>query len=115
MPILLGAVVAASTFVLAVSGVSGASSPSIRVVDREPLVVQGASFRSFERVSLTALTLLGPERVSVRASRQGAFRARIRLVDQPCGRAFAVRALGRLGSRAILWLRGEPCIPPPRD
>jgi len=115
MPIVLGAVVAASSFVLAVSGLSGNSGPTIRLVDREPFIVQGASFRPFEQVSVTALTLIGPKRVSVRASRQGGFRARLRLVDQPCGGAFAIRALGRLGSRATLWLRGEPCIPPPRD
>jgi hypothetical protein len=115
MPILFGAVVAASSFVLSVTGLFSASAPSIQLVDRQPLVVQGAAFRPFERVSLTALTLLGPKRVSVRATRQGAFRARIRIVDQPCGRAFAVRALGRHGSRATLWLRGDPCVPPPRE
>ncbi|HET9243981.1 MAG TPA: hypothetical protein VFN99_11110 [Gaiella sp.] len=98
-----------------VAGGQAASAPTLRVVTETPLVVRGTAFRPSERVTVTALTLLGPERVVVRASRLGTFRARLRELAQPCGRAFAVRAVGARGSRAALSLRGAPCIPPPID
>jgi hypothetical protein len=95
------------------AGGKAPSAPALRLVTEAPLVVRGTSFRPSERVTLTALTLLGPKRIVVRASSTGRFRATLRLVGRPCGQAFAVRALGRLGSRATLKLRSAPCIPPP--
>jgi hypothetical protein len=83
------------------------------MVSQQPFVVRGAAFRPAERVSVTALTLIGPRKTVVRASGAGVFRATLRLVGRPCGRAFAVRAVGELGSRAILQLRAAPCVPPP--
>ena len=113
----LSGVLAAAIAALAVAAPAtrAASTAELRLVSAQPLVVRGLAFRPSERVSLTALTLLGPERVVVRASRTGTFRAPFRLVAQPCGQAFAVRALGANGSRAWLRLRGTPCVPPPID
>ncbi len=81
----------------------------------QPLVVRGESFRARERVVVTALTPTGSRRVVVRATPRGGFGATFRLPSQPCGKAFAVRAIGGLGSRATLALPGTPCVPPPID
>ena len=110
-----GVALAGVALAAAVGSAQAAPAASLQLVAKEPLVVRGLAFRPSERVSVTALTLLGPERVVVRASRTGAFRALLRLVDQPCGRAFAVHAIGALGSRAALRLRSVPCVPPPID
>jgi hypothetical protein len=88
------------------------AGPSLSVVAAQPFVVRGVAFRPSERVWVTALTLIGPRKTVVRASGAGAFRATLRLVGRPCGRAFAVRAVGELGSRALLQLRSAPCVPP---
>jgi hypothetical protein len=98
-----------------VAGAQAATPPTLRLVTERPLIVRGIAFRPNERVSLTALTLLGPEKIVVRASRTGTFRAPFGLVAQPCGKALAVRALGGAGSRAVLRMLGTPCIPPPID
>jgi hypothetical protein len=87
----------------------------LRLVTVRPLVVRGESFRASERVVVTALTPIGPRRVVVRATPSGRFGATFRLPSQPCGAAFAVRAIGALGSRAVVKVPAPPCIPPPRD
>ena len=107
----LSAAVIVSVSLVAVG--QAASAPTLRVVTQTPLVVRGVAFRPSERVTVTALTLIGPRRVVVRATRAGGFRASLRLVGRPCGRAFTVRALGAMGSRATLRLPSAPCIPPP--
>ena len=94
---------------------TAASAPRLKLAATEPLVVLGSHFDPGERITLTAVTLLGPKRVSTKATRSGAFRASFRLYDQPCGRAFMVLARGTAGSRAALKLAGEPCVPPPID
>ena len=58
-------------------------------------------------------TPLGPKRVLVRATRLGRFAATFRVGLQPCGSAFALRAVGARGSRVTLRLPSLPCIPPP--
>ena len=100
---------------VAVPTSSAATTPKLRLVTLKPLVVRGEGFRPAERVVVTALTPNGPERAVVRASAKGRFGATFRLPDQPCGRAFAVRAVGGLGSRATLRVPGLPCVPPPID
>jgi hypothetical protein len=92
-----------------------ATTPKLRLVSPQPLVVRGEGFRPAERVVVTALTLSGPKRVVVLATATGRFGATFRLASQPCGRAFAVRAVGTRGSRAILNFHSSPCVPPPRD
>ena len=101
--------------VLALAAVPGAAaaSPTLRVDGTQPLVVRGTSFRPGERVALTAMTLLGPKRAVVRATAAGRFAATFRLPAQPCGNAFALRAVGAMGSHVTLRLPGRACVPPP--
>ena len=91
------------------------TTPKLRLVSRQPLVVRGEDFRPAERVVVTALTPIGPKRVIVRATAKGRFGATFSLPNQPCGKAFAVRAVGGQGSRATLGVPGPPCVPPPID
>ena len=64
---------------------------------------------------VTAMTPIGLRRVIVRATARGRFGATFRLPNQPCGKAFAVRAVGGSASRATLAVPGPPCVPPPID
>jgi hypothetical protein len=107
------AAVAVLALVAAASPAPAATGPALHVEATQPLVVRGVAFRPLERVSLTAMTLLGPKHVIVRATRTGRFAATFRLPSQPCGSAFALRAVGALGSHAALRLPRRPCIPPP--
>jgi hypothetical protein len=91
------------------------TAPKLRLVSLQPLVVRGESFRPAERVVVTALTPIGPKRVIVRATVKGRLGATFRLPNQPCGKAFAVRAVGGQGSRVTVAVPGQPCVPPPID
>ena len=101
--------------VVAAPAAGAGTVPRLRLVAPQPLVVRGEQFRSGERVIVTALTLTGPKRIVVRATTRGRFGATFRLPNQPCGKAFAVRAVGSLGSRAMLRVPPPPCVPPPID
>ena len=92
-----------------------ATTPKLRLVGTQPLVIRGESFEPGERVLLTALTPSRSPRVRIRASSTGRFKVSFDSVVRPCGSSVAVRALGSLGSRATLRLPGVPCIPPPID
>ena len=104
--VLLASIVASPT-------AAAVSAPRLSIVTRVPLVVRGTGFKPSERVTVTAMTLSGPRRVSVRATLAGRFAATIRVVNQPCGRAFAIRATGNTGSTATMRVAGSACIPPP--
>jgi hypothetical protein len=91
-----------------------ASHPTLHLVSANPLVVAGTGFESRERVTLTALTTLGPRIQKTRATSAGRFRAQLGSFSQPCGKPFAVRARGIGGSLATLHLEAPPCVPPPR-
>jgi len=105
--------VCATAFAGVVTAGTGATAPKLRLVATQPLVVRGESFRPGERVVVTALTPIGPKRVVVRASVRGRLGATFRLPSQPCGKAFAIRATGGLGSRAVVAVQSAPCVPPP--
>ena len=109
----LAAAVAATA--VAVPATPAATTAKLRLVSKQPLVVRGEAFRPVERVVVTALTPTGPKRAVVRATAKGRFGATFRLPNQPCGRAFAVRAVGGQGSRATLAVPAPPCVPPPSD
>ena len=109
--VLLAAALASAGTAAAATG----SQPRLVLVDAEPLVVRGAAFAPGERVTVTALTLLGPRRIVAKAGAGGAFRTSLTLVGRPCGRAFTILATGTRGSRATLRLAIVPCIPPPID
>ena len=89
------------------------AGPRLRLVSSMPLVVAGVGFAPRERVTLTALTSLGPRVVRTRATERGTFRVLVGLFTQPCGKPFAVRARGGRGSSAVLRLESSPCVPPP--
>ena len=109
----LAALILAS--IVAIPTAAAGSQPRLTLVTRTPLVVRGTGFKPSERVTVTAMTLSGPRRVIVRATLAGQLSATIRIVNQPCGRAFAIRATGNTGSTATMRVAGSACIPPPVD
>lgn len=104
-----------AVLVAAAPAAGAGTVPRLRLVDPQPLVVRGEHFRPGERVVVTAFTPIGPKRTVVRATIGGRFAVSFRLPDQPCGKAFAVRAVGALGSQATLRVPAPPCVPPPID
>ena len=108
--------VAASLLALIFVGCASAavSKPSLRVVSRVPLTVEGERFHPGERVVVTALTGYGPKRQTVVAT-HGSFRVPVGSA-KGCGATYAVKVVGSDGSRASLVLGEAPvCVPPPRD
>ena len=105
--------VCATALVGVVPTVTAATTPKLRLVWTQPLVVRGELFMPRERVVVTALTPIGPKRIVVRATVRGRLGATFRLPNQPCGKAFVVRATGSLGSRALVAVPSSPCVPPP--
>lgn len=112
--LLVTSVAALASIALSASA-QAAPTPTLHLVGKRPLVVHGESFQAGEHVVVTAVTSIGPRRITVKATRSGRFRATLRLVDQPCGRATLVVARGLAGSKATLRLLGSPCVPPPVD
>jgi hypothetical protein len=110
----LAAAAVAATAVAAPPTQAGTTA-KLRLVSERPLVVRGSGFRPAERVVVTALTATEPKRVVVRASGTGRFGATFRLPNQPCGKAFAVRAVGGTGRIATVAVPSPPCVPPPID
>lgn len=100
---------------LVVPAAQAGAVPKLRLVTVQPLVVRGESFQPGERVVVTAMTSVGPRRVVVRATARGRFGAAFRLANQPCGKAFAVRAVGATSRPAALAVLAPPCVPPPID
>jgi hypothetical protein len=98
------------------AGAADRTAPRLRVTDRVPLSVAGEHFGARERVTVTAITGLGPRSVRVRAV-SGRFRAEFdKLPTSGCGAPYAVRARGATGTIAVVKLGPpRPCIPPPRD
>jgi hypothetical protein len=117
--------------VLAVLGLALAASPtgagimsksaSIRIVDRDPLVLRGQRFEPGERVRLL-IVAARPFEKRVRAGEGGGFLARFRGISKDrCG-ALYVQAVGNRGSRAEAGLLRFNCSaldprdgPPPAD
>lgn len=91
------------------------NAPKLRIVSQQPLTVRGEMFRPRERIVVTALTLTGPKRVLVQSTSSGRFRATFRRANQPCGKPFAIRAFGALGSYATVTVPSRACVPPPID
>ena len=110
--VMLAAIVAAA---LVVPTAQASTAPKLRVVGLQPLVVRGESFRPHEMVVVTAMTPSGAKRVVVRATSRGRFGATFHLPNQPCGKAFAVRAIGSRSRPAALAVPAPPCVPPPID
>jgi len=105
--------IAAAAAVAASAQGRTARTPTLKVIDTHPLVVVGTGFVARERVTVSALTSLGPRFVTTRATARGVFRVLVGRFTQPCGKPFAVRARGAAGSRATVRLEASPCVPPP--
>ena len=73
-------------------------------------------FHSGERVTVTAMTPIGPRIARVTADGGGGFRVVLRVANQPCATPFAVRARGATGTVATLPVKITiACTPPPVD
>jgi hypothetical protein len=87
---------------LASASVSGAAAtrPTLRVVDRTPVVIRGAGFEPGERVTVV---LAAQSRWSKRvtATSSGTFVVRFKVVLGRCSR-YSIQAFGSTGSRARL-------------
>jgi hypothetical protein len=107
--------VAALVAMLMAMTASAAVGPSLKIEGHSPLVVSGSSFAAGEKVTVTALTGLGPRVVRLTAAR-GGFRARFDLPKSGCAAAFGARAVGSKGSRTtVIFAKAPSCVPPPRD
>ncbi len=94
---------------------SAATGPSLKIESHSPLVVSGSSFAAGEKVTVTALTGLGPRIVRLTAA-HGRFRARFDVPKSGCAAAFGARAVGSRGSRTtVMFGEVATCLPPPRD
>ncbi len=84
--------------------------PSLRVLKRQPLVVQGLSFKPGERVEVVLYATAQTTRRAT-ASKAGSFT--VSFHEVPLGRcsSLAVRAAGSFGSRAALKLPAPACLP----
>ena len=76
---------------------------TLKLADLTPLVVQGRGFGKGERVALTASAPSMQRMLGVVARRNGSFTARFDVRLKRCT-PLTVRAVGVLGSRAILQL-----------
>ncbi len=85
--------------------------PAVRLESMDPLVVTGTGFRAKEKVRVTVAVKRSTWRRNVVATRKGAFRAVIGLV-QVGNCALSVRATGSKKSLATLKRAALPtCIP----
>jgi len=110
--ILAAALVATATLVPAATAVS---KPGLVLVTKRPFVVKGERFRAGERVTLTAMTAIGPRVVRVNAGPSGGFKVAFRLPNQPCSAPFVVRARGATAVATMKVALGLRCTPPPVD
>jgi hypothetical protein len=97
--------VAASLVLAAAFPAEAAATPSLRVVDRSPLVVVGAKFHPGERVTVK---VAGVSRVFP-VTQLGSFKANLAgLVGDRC--SFQIVAVGSRGDRVVFPVRTE-CAP----
>src|SRR4051812_803299 len=91
--------------VAAVSSAGAVSTPSLRVMTKNPLVVRGTNFHSHELVTVTS----GSARAIVRTTVAGVFRANLgAAIADRC--SYRIVASGARGDRAVLAARIE-CAP----
>jgi hypothetical protein len=95
--LLIGVSTAAAAFA------ASSSRPTLRVVDRTPVVVRGAGFVADERVSVVLSAGARSTRV-VRATQAGAFVVRFKASLGRCSR-YSLQAFGSAGSRARMLPR----------
>ena len=84
---------------------AAAAAPTLRIVDRSPLVVVGSKFRPFERVTVK---IAGVSRV-FQVTQLGSFKANLAgVAGDRC--SFQILAVGARGERVVLPVRAE-CAP----
>ncbi len=104
---LLGVAVA----IAATPAVAQPQQPSLRLIDRSPLIVQGLHFKTGERVRIEVLSEQG-EAQRVTATRYGSFTTRFDEVRVGRCDALWVRATGSKGSVAVLKTAAPAaCLP----
>ena len=82
---------------------SAAGRAGLRITDRSPLAVRGTGFRPLERVTVTAFEPQGSLVRRAVATRAGAFTVRFAASSDWCNGVREIRAVGRAGSRAVVW------------
>jgi hypothetical protein len=96
---------------IAVSGASGTSQKqTLRIVDRDPLVLRGEGFRSRERVRVT-LSAPVAARKFTRATVSGSFRVTFLQVSATRCDTIRVVVVGGAGSRVLKLLPAPACMP----
>jgi hypothetical protein len=88
-----------------------AKRPVLRLVDRQPVTLNGVSFKARERVRVTVASGDTRRTRTVRATRRGVFVVEFDLRLGRCAGLFAT-ASGSLGSRAAHKLPQPQCPPP---
>jgi len=100
--------VGVSTAAAAFAGSS--SRPTLRVVDRTPVVVRGTGFAAAERVSVVLSAGSRSTRI-VHATQAGVFVARFKVSLGRCAR-YSLQTFGSAGSRARVLSRVSlDCVP----
>jgi hypothetical protein len=105
----MGRIAAVLLAALALAGAAAATSspPRLTVATRTPtLVVRGSGFHARERVTVTASATV----LHVRATRLGSFTLDTGVALSRCSGA-VVRAVGSMGSIALLKLPQPACMP----
>jgi hypothetical protein len=101
----------AAVIALCVAGLASASGnqPVLKLLSSRPVTVRGQHFQAGERVRLV---LLGEQQdmVRVRATTAGSFQGVFAGTAEKRCTGFAVRAVGSLGSRALVRFNPE-CAP----
>jgi len=99
---------------LLVGGTADAATATLRLIDRDPIVVRATGFKPLERVRVTAYTRKGPFVHRTRATAAGRFVVRFRALSvESCEAAIAlIRATGSRGSVATLRFRLRECAAP---
>jgi hypothetical protein len=95
----VGVIVASSAVAVALAE----SGASIRVLSAQPLVVSGAQFKAYERLTITARVGTEHAAKQVTATRQGTFKVTLGKhfpVADPCGTNGRIRVL-RKGGRTL--------------
>jgi hypothetical protein len=105
------ALAACTVAALCFGGFASASGtrPALKLLSIHPATVRGLNFQSAERVRVY-LVGTQPEMMRVRAATTGTFKAAFADTAFDRCTAFAVRAVGSLGSRALLRFNPE-CAP----
>lgn len=80
-------------------------APRLRIAEPSPLIVSGSGFKTLEGVKVTAFGRQGTLVRRVVATRTGTFRVRFAAAADWCDGVREIRATGRKGSKAAVWVK----------